>query len=604
MAELVFFRRREERLRVSLSRERPLVVGRGGSCDVVVPDPAVQPRQFSLSVSVGGVRLEDLSGGGTEVAGTLTSNCLLEDGTDIGLGEWRAVFLSAGQGGRPPRKRDWNTRPLEDVGTDQSCQNGRHGRPAGKKGRESGLLPIFRERLSVVPMEGGASCGKIDMPCPERLVIGGMPSCDLVLDDGFTSACHAVLERRGEKWWLTDLGSANGTFIGGGRIQCAELLPGIPARIGRNELMLLPGERAASACRTENFEGMVGASVPMKEVFAIIRRIAPSDATVLITGESGTGKELAARALHRQSHRASGPFIPVNCGALSETLVESELFGHEKGAFTGADRMRRGAFEEAAGGTLFLDEIGELPLPLQAKILRALELFEIKRVGASRPQKVDLRVVCATNRDLRREAAAGRFREDLFWRLSAITVPMPSLRERGREDIRLLAAHFARSVSAGGKTAATLTPDALDALASHDWPGNVRELKNCIIRTLLLRDSDVITRRGIRLECRAPVPAEGVSGDGSAASQNSADSVLSPVSMPVKTIPAAPALDGGRIEIEGRTFSELEDEIFVRTCRRLDFCISAVARELGQSRGAVYRRLRRLGLERPQAQGA
>ena len=599
MAELVFFKRREERLRAAVIAGRPLLVGRGSGCGVVIPDPAVQPRQFSVSVEEGGaVSLRDMSGDGTYVAGELVERCILEDGADIGLGQWRAVFWAAGQGREVPQRRDQVTRALEITASAPGERRGSAAAPPSRrKAAESEFLPIFRERLIVVPQAGGTSCGRVEMPCPERLVIGGAPECDLVLDDGFTSACHAVLERREGRWWLTDLGSTNGTFIGGARIQCAELLPGVPASIGQNELKLLPGEGALSASPPEAFEGLVGASVPMKEVFAVIRRIAPSDATVLITGESGTGKELAARAIHRLSHRASGPFIPVNCGALSEALVESELFGHEKGAFTGADRMRKGAFEEAAGGTLFLDEIGELPLTLQAKLLRALELFEIKRVGASRPQKVDLRVVCATNRDLRRDAAAGRFREDLFWRLSAITVALPPLRERGREDIRLLAAHFARSLSAG-RGASVLSPDALDALAAHPWPGNVRELKNCIVRTLLLRDSEVITRRGIRLECGPPA----LSGD-SAPSAASA-----PLVRPKALLPSAPSgilpetvSEGGPLDIEGRTFSELEDEIFIRTCRRLGFCVSAVARELGQSRGAVYRRLRRLGLERPRA---
>jgi transcriptional regulator with GAF, ATPase, and Fis domain len=215
--------------------------------------------------------------------------------------------------------------------------------------------------------------------------------------------------------------------------------------------------------------------------------VAPSTATVLILGESGTGKELVARALHDGSTRAMQPFVPINCAALSPALIESELFGHEKGAFTGAESRSQGAFEAADGGTLFLDEVGELPLELQAKLLRVLENGELKRVGSSRPFQVDVRMVAATNRDLLNEARRGRFRMDLYYRLSIVPLALPPLRER-RKDIRQLAEHFLGVYTPRGQTV-KFTPAALTRLQLHSWPGNVRELRNVVCRALLMRQS-------------------------------------------------------------------------------------------------------------------
>src|SRR6185312_14112062 len=213
-----------------------------------------------------------------------------------------------------------------------------------------------------------------------------------------------------------------------------------------------------------------------------IDTIAPTDASVMILGETGTGKELIARNLHDRSHRAGQPFIPVNCGALPENLVESELFGHRKGAFTGADTHRKGLFEVANGGTLFLDEVGELDKSVQVKLLRFLESGEIRRVGENDPFRVDVRVLCATNRDLREMIAAEQFREDLFFRVNTFEIRLPALRER-KADLALLSAHLLKRYAhkrAGDEGA--LTPEAIETLAGHDWPGNIRELANAIER--------------------------------------------------------------------------------------------------------------------------
>ncbi|SNR80562.1 regulatory protein, Fis family [Humidesulfovibrio mexicanus] len=235
-----------------------------------------------------------------------------------------------------------------------------------------------------------------------------------------------------------------------------------------------------------NIDGIIGNSPALREVYKVLEKVAPTDSTVLVTGESGTGKELLVRALHKNSKRADKPFVPINCGAIPKELLESELFGHEKGAFTHAIRSRPGRFELADGGTIFLDEIGEMDLSLQVKILRALQEKEIERVGGTGTKKVDVRVVAATNRDLEGEVAAGRFREDLFYRLNVIPMHLPPLRERG-EDIMALAEHFLKGFCQDkDRKQLSLGAQARAMLIGYDWPGNVRELENFMERLSIL----------------------------------------------------------------------------------------------------------------------
>ncbi|MGA8893264.1 MAG: sigma-54 dependent transcriptional regulator [Anaeromyxobacteraceae bacterium] len=252
------------------------------------------------------------------------------------------------------------------------------------------------------------------------------------------------------------------------------------------------------------FHNLVGKSERMREVYRLLEQAAGLDITVLLGGETGTGKELAARAIHYHSARKERRFVPVNCGALPPDLVESELFGHARGAFTGAATARRGLFEEADGGTLFLDEIGELPLPTQVKLNRALQEREIRRVGDNAPSRVDVRVVTATHRDLRAEVAAGRFREDLFYRLNVFPVRLPALRERP-EDVPLLAAHFLEKHGRAMRREITgIDPEAVRLLASHAWPGNVRELENAVERAVAIAAGPVLLARDLPGELSAP----------------------------------------------------------------------------------------------------
>ena len=249
----------------------------------------------------------------------------------------------------------------------------------------------------------------------------------------------------------------------------------------------------------DSFEGMLGASAPMQPVFETIRKVATSDAPVLILGESGTGKEMAARAVHQKSNRRAGPFVAINCSAIPETLLESELFGHEKGAFTGAHAQRKGRIETATEGTLFLDEIGEIPLPIQVKLLRFLQEQTIERVGGRQEIRINTRVVAATNVDLKKAMAGGTFREDLFYRLAVVQVTLPPLRDRDT-DVRLLAQFFLNRFAAEAKkTNLSFDQDAVRALNKHGWPGNVRELENCVRRAVIMCEGRRVTAKDLEL---------------------------------------------------------------------------------------------------------
>jgi transcriptional regulator with PAS, ATPase and Fis domain len=332
--------------------------------------------------------------------------------------------------------------------------------------------------------------------------VGTSASNHLRLTDRAVSRVHCELRLRNHAVQIVDAGSTNGTFAEGVRITDAELSPGSVFRIGNTSIRLEAANaptRVAISAR-DHFGELLGGSLAMRRVYALLERLAATDTTALIHGETGTGKELAARAVHEASRRARGAFVTVDCGAIAETLIESELFGHVRGAFSGAHAERRGLFEEAHGGTLFLDEIAELPLSLQPKLLRVIEAREVRQLGANTSKPIDVRILAATHRSLAQSVNEGGFREDLYYRLAVVEVELPPLRAR-REDLVTIAQRFYERFTGSEDK----VPEALTAtIQARSWSGNVRELRNFIERSVTLGS---IGERQPRAPGAAPEPA-------------------------------------------------------------------------------------------------
>jgi len=325
--------------------------------------------------------------------------------------------------------------------------------------------------------------------------IGSHHGNDVALRDRTVSRFHCRLVANGSCWRVTDCGSSNGTKLDGVIVRDAEFQTHATLTLGDSVVSVHVRESEGALLPSESsFGALLGASLPMKKLFALLEKVAASESNVLICGESGTGKELVASEIVQRGPRAEKPFVVVDCGALAPTLIESELFGHVRGAFTGAERDRTGAFEMASGGTVLLDEIGELPLELQPKLLRAIESHEVRRVGDARARKVDVRVLAATHRDLEREVNRGTFREDLYFRLAVIQVLVPPLRER-LGDVPILVSAFLDALRASELEDALFPTPVMAEMAAHDWPGNVRELRNHVERSVVLRESAAPSRR-------------------------------------------------------------------------------------------------------------
>ncbi|MBS2014161.1 MAG: sigma 54-dependent Fis family transcriptional regulator [Deltaproteobacteria bacterium] len=338
-------------------------------------------------------------------------------------------------------------------------------------------------RLRILHDDGVAPGPEIPLPAA-GVVLGADAACDVVLTDPAVSRKHVTIVPADAGFDVTDLGSRNGTWLDGAKLTRATVPPGSTLRIGTSLVQMLPAEEPVDIPPSVNasFGAMLGSSDAMRRVFAVLERASVSDAPVLLLGESGTGKELAARAVHDASKRREGPFVVFDCGAASESLVESTLFGHKRGAFTGAHADHPGAFALAHGGTLFLDEIGDLPLAMQPKLLRMLERGEVTPLGGRKSETYDVRFVAATHRDLPAEVARGAFRADLYYRLAVVEVILPPLRQR-RSDIpeivrAMLRSHGADDAHVGGPS--------LERLLAYAWPGNVRELRNVIARAAAL----------------------------------------------------------------------------------------------------------------------
>ena len=465
MPELVLHNGETPVLRVALNGAS-VSVGRSNANDISVPDDSVPLFYCSFEPQgQGRYRVVDRAGEGVEVKGSTWDHKDLEDGDVFALGRLRARYSVDGGADTPARREG---------------------------AQRTGILRTRGDKLTRADLRLRMDGTILDIP-PEGLRIGALPDNDVVIDDGFVSSFHAQVFVRGERLFVRDLDSTNGTFIGGIRVVEAEVPPGAELKLGKTRIQVeeveadvpveAPQEKDRGPWRCAD---LVTADRTFAHTFAFIEKVAPHDATVCVFGETGTGKELVAQALHRLSGRKNQPFNALNCAAFPAELIESELFGHEKGAFTGADRQRKGAFEEADKGTLFLDEIGELPIDLQAKLLRVLETRAIRRVGGRGDIPVDVRIVAATHRDLVQHVRDGKFREDLLHRIYVIPIQLPPLRARPA-DVVQLARHFARALSPSGREV-KLSPEAERKLQGHPFPGNVRELKNVIQRALIMGD--------------------------------------------------------------------------------------------------------------------
>ena len=433
--------------------------------------------------------------------------------------------------------------------------------------------------------------------------VGRESGSSVELADPEVSRRHAVIRREPDgRYVVTDLGSANGTYLNGRRLVVPTFLhPGDVIALGSSELTFVSeeeedtgsertsGDSESTTVRATIEEGvLLGDSAAMLEVFDLVRKASASDLAILIEGETGTGKELVARGIHDSGRRAAAPFLAVNCAALSEALLESELFGHCRGAFTGANQDRLGLFEAAAGGTVFLDEIGEMPAGMQAKLLRTLEALEITRVGESRPRKVDFRLVSATNRDLAAESQRGSFRSDLYYRVAAFPIRLPALRDRPEDIPRIAAALLGAACRRARRRTTRIAPDAMAALARFHWPGNVRELKNEIDRAVAVAQEGEIIGLGL-LSAKLTADA---APEVATPAKDSAEPAGKPAA--ADGTPARPeAGDPGRLR--SRT-AEYERQEILAALERHGGSKAATARELGLTYQGLVKKMRRLGL--------
>ena len=464
-----------------------------------------------------------------------------------------------------------------------------------------------------VEREAGKAVERVVVLDGELFRIGSHESNELVVDDPTVSRFHCRLVHDRTAWKISDQSSLNGTRLGGLRIRDVDLPEGgCKLQIGDSVIRIreLPAEQPVELLARPSFGDLIGNTVPMHRLFAILDRVAQSGSNVLIEGEGGTGKELVATELVRRGPRARKPFVLVDCSTISPHMMESELFGHAKGAVIGTDRERTGAFEAAQGGTVFLDEIGDLPLELQPKLLRALESREVRRIGETKARKVDVRVVAATNRKLEREVNTGRFREDLYFRLSVVTVRVPPLRER-LEDIELLVNGFLDSMQSA-HVKHLFRGETLASMMRHDWPGNVRELRHFVERTLAFQDTSGASPGELRSDkAEPPLPAATVFGTpprGMGAQEQPRPTPPGERRMvePADLEPPTATFGRNLVEAQFKTAKERVVADFERgyVSQLLDWSdgnISRAARKAGMDRMNLYRLIQRYGLRDPRS---
>jgi two-component system response regulator AtoC len=447
-------------------------------------------------------------------------------------------------------------------------------------------------------VSSAAGCWVLPLPPTRNYLLGRAPECDVVIDDPSVSRQHARLTA-GNRFFLEDLGSTNGTMVKGRKLAPGEragLTFGEVFEVGSATLLIqraIPSSARAPAPELETGEAVVR-DAAMKRLYAMLGIVAPTSLSVLILGETGVGKEVFAEALHRHSSRAAAPFLKLNCAALPESILEAELFGYEKGAFTGATQTKMGLFEAANGGTLFLDEVGEMAPSTQTKVLRALESGEVMRLGSSSTRKVDVRFISAANRDLRKMVSTGAFRADLFFRLNGITMTLPPLRKRP-DDVLPLAMQFVeRAARKLGKPPPRLGEEAARAIAAHTWPGNVRELRNVIERAVVLCQTAELRLADLLLHEEPEFP-EAETGAGLTPVPGQASEEIT------VRMPAQPGAAVEAPELRGR-MEEFERAQIVEALAKTRGNQTRAAKLLGIARRTLIKKIIRYGIERPRAE--
>lgn len=456
-----------------------LLIGRSEDCDIVLADNDISRNHLKITRISKGLKINNLSEFGTFLNAKSVQKEICTEQDILNIGKWKISFAETFE---KEKETTLQTEPESTKILEYNIDNKKLTKESfqiriTKPNRETYYKKLNRNKIS----------------------IGNTTSNDIVIDDSYVSKHHCKIVKEHDQIWLIDLGSTNGTYIDGEKIEKIELENNTSFMIGKTEIALQRLRETEKIKQSNKYEldGMLSASSSMRQIFSLITKVATTNATIFITGESGTGKELVAKSIHNNSNRKAYPFVAINCGAIPETLIESELFGHEKGAFTGAGATYKGVFEQANLGTLFLDEIGEMPLELQTRLLRALETRTIRRIGGNTEIQVNVRIIAATNKKLKEIVRNGNFREDLFYRLFIVPIELPPLCNR-ENDIMTLAKHFTKMFSIDG-TEVRFSRQAIAKLQEYHWPGNIRELKNTIQRAVILKKEKSIRSNDLLL---------------------------------------------------------------------------------------------------------
>lgn len=532
-----------------------LTIGRATTCDICLPDSNISRVHALIQMKNRNLTLVDKSTHGTILNGTSTPRSEFIPGDEISIGKWKIKVKSAAN-----QNADIT---LTEKRKESTALLSYHEKNHELTLTESKLVQIKPIKREFKITKNIFSLGKNNIN-------------DVIIEDEFISGFHCKIDFRNHRFFLKDLQSTNGTILNGQKVVEAELNDRSTIEIGRAqfEFFVRQENKKINTNIQENFfHGIVSQNPKMKEVFGLIDSLKDIASPIFIHGETGTGKELVARAIHDTSTRAGKRFITVNCGAIAKELIESELFGHEKGSFTGAATQREGLFEQADQGTIFLDEIGELPLELQPKLLRVLETGEIRRVGSSKNQQVNVRIITATHRNLPEEIQLGRFREDLFYRIYVLAINLPALRER-MDDMNLLVEHFLNQAKShfGQGSKKQLNAEAMQKLISHTWPGNVRELKNVIDRAIALsRTSDEIKSEHIMFA--SPIAGKAI-----------------PIASPtISTNTATPSK-------EPQSLEEMEKQMIYSALEKNNWNKKATAAKLGIAKSTLHEKIKRYGI--------